>query len=122
MRQMSMTLQSKHLPRLTALTLAALTLATLTLAGCGGMPNLSLPARNDFKGKPVSVIVARLGNPDYQQTISGQKFFMWRIGMGTQECLIAAGIVSDMVDSYNATGDAAICAPYVPPAQPPAAQ
>ena len=96
-------------------------LASLTLAGCGGMPSLSLPdikARNDFKGKPVSVIIARLGNPDFQQTISGQKFYMWRIGTATQNCLVAAGISGDIVDSYDATGDAAICAPYLPPAEP----
>ena len=100
-------------------------LASLALAGCGGMPSLSLPdikARNDFKGKPVSVIIARLGNPDYQQTISGQKFYMWRIGTATQSCLVAAGISGNIVDSYDATGDAAICAPYLPPAEPVAAQ
>jgi hypothetical protein len=101
-------------------------LAALTLVGCGGMPNISLPdikARNDFKGKPVSVIITRLGNPSYQQTISGQKFYMWRIGSGgAQECLVAAGIVGDIVDSYNATGDAAICSPYLPPAEPVTAQ
>jgi len=100
-------------------------LAVLALTGCGGMPNLSLPdvqARNDFKGKPVSVIIARLGNPDGQQTITGQKFYMWRIGTASQSCLISAGIAGDTVESYNATGDAAICSPYLPPAQPVAAQ
>ena len=100
-------------------------LAALALAGCGGMSSLSLPnvkARNDFKGKPVSVILARLGNPDYQQTISGQKFYLWRIGVPPQDCLIAAGIAGDMVDSYNATGDTAICSPYLPPAEPVQAQ
>ena len=100
-------------------------LASLALAGCGGMPGLSLPdvkARNDFKGKPVSVIIARLGNPDFQQTISGQKFYMWRIGTATQNCLVAAGISGNIVDSYDATGDAAICGPYLPPAEPVAAQ
>ena len=100
-------------------------LASLALSGCSGMPSLSLPdikARNDFKGKPVSVIIARLGNPDFQQTISGQKFYMWRIGTATQNCLVAAGISGDIVDSYDATGDAAICAPYLPPAEPVAAQ
>jgi hypothetical protein len=100
-------------------------LAALTLAGCGGMPNVSMPdvrARNDFKGKPVSVIIARLGNPDFQQTISGQKFYMWRIGTATQDCLISAGLLGDIVDSYNATGDAAICSPYLPPAQSVTAQ
>jgi hypothetical protein len=112
MRQISMTFQSKHLALLTA----------LTLAGCGGMPNLSLPARNDFKGKPVSAIIAQLGTPNGQQTISGQKFYTWRIGTPLQDCLISAGIAGDIVDSYNATGDAAICAPYLPPAQLPTAQ
>jgi hypothetical protein len=110
-----MTFQAKHLA----------IMAALTLAGCGGMPSLSLPearARNDFKGKPLSAIIARLGNPDYQQTISGQKFYMWRIGTPGQDCLIAAGIAGDIVDSYNATGDAAICSPYLPPAQPVTAQ
>jgi hypothetical protein len=100
-------------------------LAGLALAGCGSVPNLALPdvkARNDFKGKPVSVIIARLGNPDFQQTISGQKFYMWRIGTATQDCLIAAGISGDIVDSYNATGDAAICSPYLPPAEAAPAQ
>jgi hypothetical protein len=47
---------------------------------------------------------------------------MWRIGTATQNCLVAAGISGDIVDSYNATGDAAICAPYLPPAEPVAAQ
>jgi hypothetical protein len=100
-------------------------LASLALAGCGGMPSLSLPevkARNDFKDKPVSVIIAHLGNPDYQQTISGQKFYMWRIGVPPQNCLIAAGIAADIVVSYNATGDTAICAPYLAPAEPVPAQ
>jgi hypothetical protein len=41
--------------------------AALALAGCGAMPSLSLPdvkARNDFKGKPLSVVTSQLGNPD----------------------------------------------------------
>ncbi len=96
-------------------------LAALAVAGCGGMPSLSLPdvkARNDFKGKPVSVLITRMGSPDYQQTISGQKFYVWRVGTAIQDCLISAGISGDIVDSYNATGDAAICGPYLPAPEP----
>jgi hypothetical protein len=70
----------------------------------------------------VSVILSRLGNPDSQQTIDGQKFYTWRIGTAERPCLIAAGIVGDIVDSYNATGDIAICSPYLPAAQPATAQ
>ena len=100
-------------------------LATLALAGCGAMPSLSLPdvkARNDYKDKPVSLIIAHLGNPDYQQTISGQKFYMWRIGVPPYNCLIAAGVAADIVVSYNATGDTPTCSPYLPPAEPVQAQ
>lgn len=100
-------------------------LAALALAGCGGMPNISLPdvkARNDYKDKPVSVIIAHLGNPDYQETVSGQKFYMWRIGVPPYNCLIAAGIAADIVVSYNATGDTPTCSPYLPPAEPVQAQ
>ena len=101
-------------------------LAALALAGCGGsVPNFSLPnvsTKNDYKGKPGSVLLARMGNPDYQQTISGQKFYMWRIGVSDRTCLVAAGLSGDIVDSYNATGDIGICGPYLPPAQPVAAQ
>lgn len=100
-------------------------LVVLALTGCGGMPNLSVPnvkQRNDFKGKPVSVIITQLGNPDYQQTISGQKFYLWRIGVPPYNCLIAAGITGDVVDSYNATGDTPTCSPYLPPAEPVPAQ
>jgi len=89
------------------------------------MSNLSLPdvtARNDFKGKPVSVIITRMGNPDYQQTISGQKFYVWRIGTAEHPCLVSAGIQGDIVDSYNASGEPSICSPYLPPAQPVTAQ
>ena len=65
------------------------------------MPNMSLPnvgTKNDYKGKPVSVLLSRMGNPDYQQTISGQKFYMWRIGVSDRTCLVAAGLSGD-VDS-----------------------
>jgi hypothetical protein len=90
-------------------------LATLTLAGCGAMPNLSLPdikARNDFKGKPLSAVTAQLGYPDYQQTIDGQKTYTWRRGTALQECRIMVVMAGDIVESYGTTGDAPICGPY----------
>jgi hypothetical protein len=96
-------------------------LAALTLAGCGAMPGFSLPdvkARNDFKGKPLSAVTTVLGNPDFQRTVAGQKTYAWRRGTATQECLITVVMAGDIVDSYDASGDPAICSPYLAPAQP----
>jgi hypothetical protein len=94
-------------------------LATLALAGCGGMPSLSLPAaRNDFKGKPLSAVTDQLGFPDYQQTVAGQKVYTWRRGQATQQCLIKVVMAGDVVESYDTSGDAPICSPYLAPAAP----
>jgi hypothetical protein len=100
-------------------------LASLTLAGCGGMSGLSLPdveARNDFKGKPLSAVTTQLGHPEFQQTVAGQKTYTWRRGTAMQECLIKVVMAGDVVESYDTSGDAAICSPYLAPAQPVSAQ
>jgi hypothetical protein len=101
--------------------------AALALTGCGGMPNLSLPdvkARNDFKGKPLSAVTTQLGNPDGQQTVNRQTIYTWRRGIATQECLISVVMTpaGDVVEAYGASGDPAICSPYIAPAQPVSAQ
>jgi hypothetical protein len=99
--------------------------AALALTGCGAMPSLSLPdvkARNDFKGKPLSAVTTQLGNPDGQQTVDGQKIYTWRRGQSTQECLIQVVMAGDVVESYDTSGDAAICSPYLAAARPVPAQ
>src|SRR6201992_2015512 len=98
-------------------------LGVLFLTGCGGMPSMSLPdmkARNDFKGKPLSAATAELGNPDGQQTVNRQKIYTWRRGQASQDCLISAVMTpaGDVVESYGTSGDAAICSPYLAPAEP----
>lgn len=85
------------------------------------MPSISLPdvkARNDFKGKPLTAVTAQLGNPDFQRTNAGQKTYTWRRGTAAQECLIKVVMAGDIVESYDTSGDPAICSPYLAPAQP----
>ncbi len=89
------------------------------------MPNISLPAvadRNNYKGKPLSAVTARLGYPDFQQTVAGQKTYTWRRGTAMQECLIKVVMAGDVIESYNTSGDSPICGPYLAPAQPVSAQ
>ena len=90
-------------------------LVTLALTGCSGMPNISLPSvadRNNYKGKPLSALTARLGNPTFTQTISGQKTYSWRLGTGIQQCLVSVVMAGDVIESYNTSGDSPICGPY----------
>jgi hypothetical protein len=90
-------------------------LATVALTGCSGMPNISLPTvtdRNNYKGKPLSALTARLGNPTFMQTISGQKTYSWRLGTGLQQCLISVVMAGDIIESYNTSGDSPVCGPY----------
>jgi len=90
-------------------------LATLILAGCGAMPNIALPTvaeRNDYKGKPLSALTGRLGWPDFQQTINGQKTYSWRLGTGIQQCLVSVVMAGDIIEAYNTSGDPPICGPY----------
>jgi hypothetical protein len=90
-------------------------LVTLLLTGCGGMPNMGLPAvteRNDFKGKPLSAVTTRLGNPYSTETINGQKIHYWHVGMASRECRIRVMMAGDIVESYETFGDPPICGPY----------
>src|SRR5580700_1564492 len=90
-------------------------LATLALTGCSGMPNISLPSvadRNNYKGKPLSALTARLGNPTFTQTISGQKTYSWRLGTGIQQCLISVVMAGDIIGSYNTPGAPRFWGPY----------
>jgi hypothetical protein len=98
-------------------------LATLALTGCGGaMPNLSLQTggeRNNYIGKPLSAVIARLGYPTSSQTISGQKTYSWRIGSGIQQCLVSVVMAGDVIEAYNTSGDPPICGPYEARQPPP---
>jgi hypothetical protein len=94
-------------------------LATLVLAGCSALPNIAVPTikdRNNFKGQPLSAVTARLGFPNDQQTVDGQKVYYWHIGTAQQECRIKVGMAGEVVDSYETFGDASICGPYEAPA------
>jgi hypothetical protein len=90
-------------------------LTALLLAGCSAMSNIGLPTvkeRNDFKGKPLSAVTARLGWPTDQATVDGQKVYFWRIGTAMQECRIKVVMAGDVIDSYGTSGDPPICGPY----------
>ena len=59
-------------------------LAALALAGCSvGTLNLG---SNNYKGQPLSAVMARLGSPEEQETIAGQKTYTWVRGNALYQC------------------------------------
>jgi hypothetical protein len=89
--------------------LAALVFA-LALAGCS-VGNIKL-GTNDFKGQPLSAVVAKLGSPEEQGMIEGQKTYTWIRGNAMQECRIRVVMAGDLVDTYEGFGDVGTCSQY----------
>ena len=88
----------------------AILAASMALAGCSVGP-LNLGTTN-YKGQPLSAVVARLGSPEEQQTIAGQKTYTWVRGNALQECRIRVTMAGDVVDIYEGFGDVNICSQY----------
>jgi hypothetical protein len=85
-------------------------LAALALAGCT-VATLNLGA-TDYKGKPLSDVTAKLGQPNEVRTIAGQKAYIWNVGNTLYACQIRVVMAGDVVDTYEGSGDVNICAQY----------
>jgi hypothetical protein len=85
-------------------------LAALGLAGCT-VGTLNLGA-NNYKGQPLSTVVAKLGSPEEQETIAGQKTYTWIRGNAVNQCRIRVTMAGDVVDTYEGSGDVGVCSQY----------
>jgi len=84
--------------------------AALALAGCS-VGTLNTGA-NNYKGKPLGAVTAKLGQPNEVQTINGQKAYVWNVGNALYSCQIRVVMAGDVVDTYEGTGDVNICSQY----------
>jgi len=84
--------------------------AALALAGCS-VGTLNTGA-NNYKGKPLGAVTAKLGQPNETQTIGGQKAYIWNMGNALYSCQIRVVMAGDVVDTYEGTGDVNICSQY----------
>jgi hypothetical protein len=92
------------------LAILAASAMAMALAGCSmGALNLGT---NNYKGQPLSAVVAKLGSPEEQGTNAGQKTYTWIRGTSLQECRIRVVMAGDVVDSYEGFGDVGICSQY----------
>ena len=85
-------------------------LLAFALAGCS-MCSFNAE-RNNFKGKPLSAVTARLGAPEIQETIGGQKSYTWTEGQSPAWCHVRVIMAGDVVDTYETSGEPAACYPY----------
>jgi len=88
--------------------LAILTAMAMAMAGCS---NSRLGATN-YKGQPLSAVVAKLGQPESQETNAGQKTYVWNVGQSLWPCRIRVTMSGDVIDSYETSGDPNICGSY----------
>jgi hypothetical protein len=89
------------IPAAMALALAACSLGTFN------------SGTNNYKGQPLSAVIARLGwPPDETQTIDGQKVYTWTVGQSVQQCKVRVVMAGDVIDAYEGSGDVNICGQY----------
>jgi hypothetical protein len=86
-------------------------LAALALAGCSVGSTLNSGA-NNYKGKQLSAVTAKLGQPNETQIVAGQKAYIWNMGNALYSCQIRVVMAGDVVDTYEGSGDVNICSQY----------
>jgi hypothetical protein len=84
--------------------------AILALAGCSAIaPNFRA---TDYRGQPLSAVTAKLGFPEEQLTVDGQKTYTWIRGNALQECRIRVTMAGEVIESYQGFGDVGVCSQY----------
>jgi hypothetical protein len=91
--------------------LAILAAMAMAMAGCSNGNNIRLGGTS-YKGQPLSAVVAKLGAPQSQEMIAGQKTYVWNEGQSLWPCRIRVTMAGDVIDTYETTGDPNICGSY----------
>jgi hypothetical protein len=88
--------------------------AALMLAGCSF--NEIKEGMNSLRGQPLSAAIAKLGMPNDERTIAGQKVYTWyssTFDEGTQlQCRIRVIMAGEVIDSYDFEGNNGMCMRY----------
>jgi hypothetical protein len=85
-------------------------LAVLASAGCSiGIPNLGT---SNYKGQPLSAVIVKLGSPEEQGMLEGQKTYTWIRGNAVYQCRIRVIMAGDVIETYEGSGDVGVCSQY----------
>jgi hypothetical protein len=83
---------------------------SFSLAGCSvGALNLGT---TNYKGQPLSAAMVKLGQPEEQEIVAGQKTYTWIRGTAVQQCRIRVTMAGDVIDTYEGEGDIGTCSQY----------
>lgn len=89
-------------------------IAALALGGCS--VTTIKKEMTGLKGQPISAAVARLGMPDEETTIMGQKVYTWRnstvYGGDQYGCKIRVVMAGNVIGSFSGSGDVGSCQEY----------
>jgi hypothetical protein len=84
------------------------------LAGCAG--DAIKTGMNNLQGQPISAAIAKLGIPNDEREIAGQKVYTWyssTFDEGTQlQCKIRVMMAGDVIGSYEFDGNNNMCMRY----------
>jgi hypothetical protein len=84
------------------------------LGGCAG--DMIKQGMNILEGQPLSATIAKLGMPNDESMIAGQKVYTWyssTFDEGTQlQCKIRVVMVGDVIGSYDFEGNNGMCYRY----------
>jgi hypothetical protein len=89
-------------------------MAALALAGCsfGAIKE----GMNKLQGQPIEAAIAKLGIPNDERLIAGQKVYTWyssTFDEGTQyQCKIVVMMAGDAIGRFNFEGDNGMCGRY----------
>ena len=89
-------------------------LLAVSLAACAG--DTIREGMNSLQGQPLSAAIAKLGMPNDERTIAGQKVYTWyssTFDEGTQlQCKLRVIMTGDVIGSYDFEGNNGMCARY----------
>jgi hypothetical protein len=86
-----------------------------TLSGCAHK-SLIQETTDEFIGRPLSAVTAKLGSPTEEAEVGGAKMYIWSAAAGLEStqgrCTIRATMKGDVVGSFDREGTESQCANY----------
>lgn len=87
----------------------------LALSGCAA--RYVSDKLQGYVGQPLAALTAKLGFPDQEETIAGQKVYTWgmrNLTDGTERtCRLRVIMRGDVIGSFDVNGADQICIPFV---------
>jgi hypothetical protein len=94
---------------------AAIAAMGMFVAACAGTVKEGM---SRLQGQPLSVVIAKIGQPNDERTVAGKKVYIWGApGPSEKEakekgCQIRATMNGDVIETFDYQGDEKLCQRY----------